>query len=59
MQRLALTVFKTVGGAALYQNAIFPGFFGSLVDHRQPHSRRALSSRPSTTSIPTELPGPK
>jgi len=48
-----------VGGAALYQNAFFPGFFGSLVDHRQPHSRRALSSRPSTTSIPTELPGPK
>ena len=26
MQRFALTVFKTVGDAVLYQNAIFPGF---------------------------------
>ena len=59
MQMFALTVFKAFLPATLCQTAIFPGFFDSLVDHRQPHSRRALSSRPSTTSIPTELPGPK
>ncbi|EKX89473.1 hypothetical protein HMPREF9997_01944 [Corynebacterium durum F0235] len=50
-------MFKTVGDAVFCQTAIFPGFFGSLVDHRQPRSRRALSSRPSAPSIPAELPG--
>ena len=43
MQMFALTMFKAFPPATPYQTAIFPGFFGSLVDHRQPHRCRALS----------------
>lgn len=35
MQTFALTLFRTVGSAVLYQNAIFAGFFDSLIDHEQ------------------------
>ena len=51
MQMFALTMFKAFPPATPYQTAIFPGFFGSLVDHRQPHSWRALSNHPLPRSV--------
>ncbi|EKX90922.1 hypothetical protein HMPREF9997_00987 [Corynebacterium durum F0235] len=46
-------MFKAFPPATPYQTAIFPGFFGSLVDHRQPHSWRALSNHPLPRSVYT------
>gem|GEM_PF-1412986 len=56
MQMFALTMFKAFPPATPYQTAIFPGFFGSLVDHRQPHGRRALSNHPPPQSMYTVTP---
>ena len=56
MQIFAPTVFKTFPPVTLYQTAIFLGFFGSLVDHSQPHSRHALSNHPPLQSMYTVKP---
>ncbi len=53
MQKFALTVFKAFPFAALYQTATFPGFFGGLVDRRQPRNQRALSNCPPLHSAYT------
>ncbi|WP_454983901.1 hypothetical protein, partial [Corynebacterium durum] len=53
MQMFALTMFKAFPPATPYQTAIFPGFFGSLIDHRQPHSRSTLSNCPLPHSVYT------
>ena len=52
-KKFALTVFKAFPLVVLYHTAIFPGFLDSLIDHRQPHSRSALSNCPLPHSVYT------
>ena len=52
-KKCALTMFKAFPLVVLYHTAIFPGFLGSVIDHRQPHRCRALSHCPLPHSVYT------